>query len=268
MDWKNVVKSRKPQDLWFESHDCMIHAHQWNNEKENTVIFVHGAMANNVWWQPIAACIKAANVLSIDLSGHGLSAWDETYSVQKHAKEIINLIEKFSTGKVYIVGHSYGGTVSAYVASLIAVTKVIMVDTPLYFSRLRMPTFHKLPIYESIEKAVSRFIPIPKQPIADQVLLDWLARKSIRKVEGGYTWQFDPKSLDRSYSDEVIKDIKLAISGKGVWLYGQHSPFATQKALELAFDMQLNTEMIENAHHAVMLDAPMVLLEKLERVIH
>ena len=109
MSWREMIAGNLPQSTWLEVHGCSIHAHRWYHGQGVTLVFIHGAIANNVWWQHIAAQVKQGQVLSIDLSGHGLSAWDEPYNLSKHASEVEAYIQQYAKGEVVIVGHSYGG---------------------------------------------------------------------------------------------------------------------------------------------------------------
>lgn len=267
MNWIDILKKNEPKNLWFKVEDRMIHAHRWMHDEDITVVFIHGSLANCCWWQHIASGLNKGTIMSIDLSGHGLSEWDDEYSLLKHGEEVINLIRKFGNEKVYLFGHSYGGIVASYVATRIIVDEVILVDTPLHFTERRINIRQKSNVYPTIEDAVARFIPLPKQPIKDKVLLEWLAKRSIKEVEGGYTWQFDPKTLDRAIPKDAVIDIKERLTDHGIWWYGEHSPFVTELAIQMADQLGLVKEMIPNAHHAITLDAPELVLEKVKRII-
>lgn len=267
MDWKKTVKNVVPKKLWFEAHGSMIHAHYWKHSDECTVVFIHGSMSNNVWWQPIASSLNKGIVLSMDLSGHGLSEWDNVYGVEKHAKEVVELIDQYAKGKIYIVGHSYGGHVAGYVATLRNCEKIILVDSPLHFRKGDRFVRNRVNVYPTIEKAVMRFKPLPRQPIVDTELLEWIGKRSLREVEGGYSWQFDPRVLSRTMTVEVVDIIKKGLKDKAVWWYGELSPFATLEAKHMAEKLGLGIEMIAGAHHAVMLDAPLILSNKIKTII-
>lgn len=267
MDIIKRTEANKPTSLWFEADELMLHAHQWVHDQAVTVIMIHGSLANNVWWQPIAAGIDKGTILSIDLSGHGLSAWSKEYSLEQHAVQVIKMIESFATGQLILMGHSYGGLVAACVATQIECAKVVLLDTPLSRSNNTIVISKKKQVYESIEKAVSRFKALPTQPVIDKDLLQWVGRRSLKKVNEGYTWQFDPRFLDRKMLESTIVEIKKRLSGRAAYWYGEYSPFATDDTIDLAKKMKLNIEMIQGAYHAMMLDAPEDLIRKIKKLI-
>lgn len=269
MDWKATLAKNPPKQLWYEAHGTMVHAHHWQNTDDFTVIFIHGAIANNMWWQHIACQLDRGLVLSVDLTGHGLSDWDAPYTLTKHAKEIDLLIDLYAKGPVYIVGHSYGGAVAALAAAHKDVEHAVLVDTP-----LNIALEHKVPSIKSYQKyvysnkveAISRFKPIPNQPVTDQELLEFIACKSLKKVENGYVWQFDPTFHKRDISVEDQALIKPMLANMSYW-YGEHSPFATEMLLNKAKELGLALEMIPNAYHAVMLDNPAEILRLVKSML-
>jgi pimeloyl-ACP methyl ester carboxylesterase len=269
MSWKKIIEDRLPQHLWFGAHGCALHAHQWVNSPSYTLVLVHGAIANNVWWQHIACQLTEGQILSIDLSGHGLSSWDTSYTLTKHAQEVEVLIEEFASGPVYIIGHSYGGAVAALVAANCDIKHSVMLDTPLYIALDHNDpspkSYHKY-LYQSTEEAISRFKPIPNQPVVDEELLKIVAESSLKKIDEGYVWQFDPSFHKRDISEEDQELIKPMLHNMSYW-YGEFSPFATDKTLRRAKSMGLTLTMVPNAYHAVTLDNPSALLHMIEGMV-
>ena len=51
-------------------------------------------------------------------------------------------------------------------------------------------------VYADIETALARFRLIPEQPCQHPYVVDYIARQSLRPVEGGWTWKFDPALFD------------------------------------------------------------------------
>ena len=269
MDWKNILLNNMPKNLWYQAHDCMLHAHHWDHSNDFTIIFIHGAIANNIWWQHIAAQIHKGQIFSVDLSGHGLSDWDSPYTLSKHAQEIETLIDEYAKGPVYIFGHSYGGAVAALAAAHRQVEKAVMVDTPLHIAldhKTPSPKSYRKYVYNSRDDAVSRFKPIPNQPILDEELLQLVANASIKQEGVGFVWQFDPAFHKRDVSLEDQALMKPMLPDMDYW-YGEYSPFATESTLNRAKDYGLNIDKIEQAYHAVMLDNPQQLLEKILNIL-
>jgi pimeloyl-ACP methyl ester carboxylesterase len=269
MSWREIISDNLPQSTWLEVHGCSVHAHRWYHDGAVTLVLIHGAIANNVWWQHIAAQIKHGQVLSIDLSGHGLSAWDEPYNLSKHASEVEAYIQQYAKGEVVIIGHSYGGAVGALVASRLAAKHCVMLDTPLSIATDHRESSNKTyrkNVYATLEEAVSRFRPVPAQPIEEKELFEYIAEHSIQETDGGYVWQFDPSFHKRDISDEEQRQIKPILDQVQYW-YGELSPFAAEPLLARAKNLGMHLEKIPNAYHAVMVDNPSYLLHKIETLL-
>lgn len=269
MLWHKGRLDNPPKHIWYEAHGVMCHAHQWLNDDSATIVFIHGAIANNVWWEHIACQISYANILSVNLSGHGKSHWDAPYNLTKHAKEVLTLIEHYAQGKIYLIGHSYGGAVAALVSSMVAVHKVVLVDTPLKITqepRESGAKSYRKYAYPTMEDAIARFKPIPSQPITDQELLQYIAKHSITKTENGFEWQFDPSFNKREISEAEQTLIKPMLEGALFW-YGELSPFGDEESIMLANSLGLQPMVIPDAHHAVMIDNPGYLLRLIDQLI-
>ena len=269
MSWRDLISDALPQSVWLDVHGCRIHAHRWNHDASITLVLIHGAIANNIWWQHIAAQINHGQVLSIDLSGHGLSGWDAPYNLSKHADEVAELIHQYATGPIVIVGHSYGGAVGALVASRVKAKHCVMLDTPLSIAtdhRDASNKSYRKNVYATFEEALNRFRPVPPQPIIEQELFSYIAEHSIQKIDGGFVWQFDPSFHKRDISDAEQAQIKPILKQVEYW-YGEFSPFATTPLLDKAESFGMTLRKIPNAYHAVMVDNPSYLLQAIETLL-
>jgi pimeloyl-ACP methyl ester carboxylesterase len=52
--------------------------------------------------------------------------------------------------------------------------------------------FGELRVYPSREAAIARFRPVPDQPVLGYIA-DHVAATSVRQVDGGWTWKWDPR---------------------------------------------------------------------------
>ena len=78
----------------------------------------------------------------------------------------------------------------------------------------------------------------------------------------GFTWQFDPAFHQKIITSDDQSTIKKTIHQVGFW-YGEHSPFAQKEDLDQVRSLGMSMTMIPNAYHAVMLDAPDILQERI-----
>ena len=65
----------------------------------------------------------------------------------------------------------------------------------------------------------------PPQPCDNDFIVDFIARRSLRQVDDGWTWKFDPKVFlrDRQGIDDYLADIRCRIAV----FKGQHSDLVT-----------------------------------------
>ena len=64
-----------------------------------------------------------------------------------------------------------------------------------------------------IDTALGRFRLIPEQPCQHPYVVDYIARQSLRAVEGGWTWKFDPALFDHLEmgADQCDKFVELRV---------------------------------------------------------
>lgn len=258
----------EPTHIWYGVNDLNIHALNWNYTDEHTVVFLHGAMANSAWWQHIAQALETGQIYALDFSGHGVSDWASEYTLEAHAQEIVALVEAYAQGPVYLVGHSYGGAVAMYAAQFIESVNIVLVDTPLH-----LVTEHHIPSnksyrkhhYSSKDEAIAHFKPVPNQPIENIEIFKQIAEQSIKPVDQGFTWQFDPSFHRRDVAESSQEMMIKMAAGMRYW-YGEYSPFATSSTLEKAKRIGLQCTMIPKAYHAVMVDAPDALIDEMNKM--
>ena len=88
--------------------------HYMHESSQQTVVLLHGFLSSSFSFRrliPILA--KEFNVISVDLPPFGKSGKSRkyTYSYENTAKTVISLIEKLTSGTIYLIGHSMGGQI-------------------------------------------------------------------------------------------------------------------------------------------------------------
>src|SRR5689334_19247425 len=87
---------------------------------EKTLILLHGITANRHSFDGLmrAGIAKNYHVLRVDLRGRGESSMPQHgYHMRDHAADILEMIDKLGLKNVHLVGHSFGGLLSVYMAS-------------------------------------------------------------------------------------------------------------------------------------------------------
>jgi len=178
-----------------------IHYLAWGEPGRRGLVFVHGGAAHAHWWTHIAAPFsRQYRVVAIDLSGHGDSDHRATYSLEQWADEVMAVADDAGIdGPPVIVGHSMGGFVTIATAALHSerLAGVIVLDSPVAEPDLEVgaaragQAFGVPRIYPSVAEALARFRTVPPQDRYESYVMHHVARRSVRSVEGGWSWKFD-----------------------------------------------------------------------------
>ena len=80
------------------------------------IVFVHGAMmGRSVWWPQVTALADRFRCIAVDQPGHG-SRRDQRFSLDVAVGNVLEAIERETTGRVILVGLSLGGYTAMTVA--------------------------------------------------------------------------------------------------------------------------------------------------------
>ncbi len=125
MDYNSDFTDGKTKTLFGDLH----YRHHKGSGK--TVIFLHGLGASVLSWTKTVQFLPSnLNVYLIDLLGHGASdAPHINYSVKNQCLALNDLVKAEGLDNIYMIGHSYGGWVTAYYASTNAVKGLVLEDS-------------------------------------------------------------------------------------------------------------------------------------------
>ena len=161
--------------------------------------------------QRAAGEVAQFRVVALDLSGHGESGWRPQYSLEQWAAEVMAVAADAGiAGPPVLVGHSMGGFVTIATAALHSddLAGVIVVDSPVAAldpevnaSRAGQ-AFGQPRVYETAEEALARFRTVPPQTNYLSYVMHHVARRSLRPVEGGFSWRFD-HTLFNAFSGSI-----------------------------------------------------------------
>ena len=165
------------------------------------IVLVHGGAAHSRWWDHIGPLLTVdRRVIAIDLSGHGDSGRRESYSFDGWAREILAVAADAGLDAPTVIGHSMGGVVTLRLAALFGsrIEGAVVIDSPVrnpapeQHAAQDRRVFRELRVYPSREAAIARFRPVPDQPVLGYIA-DHVAATSVRQVDGGWTWKWDPR---------------------------------------------------------------------------
>lgn len=260
---------------------CDIHFLAWGRPGTRGLVFVHGGGAHAHWWTHVAAQFaQDFRVLALDLSGHGDSGHRDSYSLEQWTSEVMAVARAGDIAeRPVIVGHSMGGFVTIATAAIHAesLAGVIVCDSPVTETdpeidayRLR-EAFGRPRTYPTLDDALAHFRTVPAQDHYLDFVLDHVARRSVRRVDGGYQWKFDRRvfaqfgagmrSIALPYLSQVTCRLALLRSECGLV-----TPGIWQSMYDALGRVTPVVDIPEAGHHA-MLDQPLLLLTAIRALV-
>lgn len=100
------------------------------------LVLIHGQGVDALSFQEaFHALSKKYHIYSVDCYGHGGSLHDEKkYNIRDIGEAIIDFIEKTIKTKIYLLGHSSGGLIAAYIAAQTDLCQKLILEDPPFFS--------------------------------------------------------------------------------------------------------------------------------------
>lgn len=259
--------------------DTRLHYLRWGDPSNPGLVLIHGGAAHAHWWSFLAPLLMDRySIIAPDLSGHGDSARRETYPRRQWAREVMAIIDH--AGFVMppiLVGHSMGGLVSIVAAALHgdALAGAVIVDAP-----VRKPDpesqegrrghmFRNPKTYPDLETAKQHFRLVPPQPCDNDFILDYIATRSLREVDGGFTWKFDPR-IFTVYQPEAMHEHLANVRCRVALLRGEHSYVVAPETGEYMYQLlRRNAPLVEipEAHHHLILDQPLAFIAALRALL-
>jgi pimeloyl-ACP methyl ester carboxylesterase len=279
--WFANVVAVEPEHGFIDVDGARIHYLRWGDRARPGLLLVHGNAAHAYWWSFIAPFLaRDYNVAAMDLSGMGDSDWRANgYVMEGFVREQLAVCE--DTGMFalaeppVIVGHSFGGFVSILTGALYGerLAGTVILDSPV--NPPDRPRIGPLPfrraqkVYPTLAAALARFRLLPPQTCENPFLLDFVARRSLREVEGGFSWKFDP-AIWRDFSIGDTAARLNATKCRIAILRGEQSILMPPEIGAYMFNLLGRSAPvvdIPEAQHHVMLDQPLALVAALRALL-
>jgi pimeloyl-ACP methyl ester carboxylesterase len=257
----------------------------WGKVGNPGVVLVHGSNAHLEWWRFVAPFLADQfRVVALDSSGNGDSGWRERYSGEVLAREVWEVCQAAQLGpRPFVVGHSFGGFVvlevgHRYDTQLGGVIFMDFTTAPpeqyvewgLRAEREGVKPNRGTRVYEDRAQALGRFRYVPEQPLTHPCVRDYIAARSLRQVEGGWTWKFDPALFDHLEMGIDQRDKFAAMQCRSAVILGEDSAdegaFFADHMAEITGG-RLPIFRIPGTHHHLMFDDPVAVAIALKGVI-
>jgi pimeloyl-ACP methyl ester carboxylesterase len=279
--WFNRAVTTPFSDEQVEVDGAAIHYLAWGEAGRRGLVFVHGGGAHAHWWTPVAATFAPEfRVVALDLSGHGDSAHREAYTIEQWTDEVVAVSGAGGmSGHPVIIGHSMGGFVTIATAARHAdrINGVIVCDSPVAELDPEISAFHlreafgRPRTYPDLNDAIAHFRTVPSQDHYLDYVVDYVARHSLKAVDGGWQWKFDRRIFEqfgagmRSIAAPFLTEVncRLALLRSECGLV---TPDIGASMYEKLGRVTPVIEIPEAGHHA-MLDQPLLILTALRTLL-
>lgn len=272
--WFRTALATAPEHRDTDVAGCRVHLRCWGAEGLPGLVLVHGGAAHSGWWDHVAPFFAATHrVVALDLSGHGDSGRRPSYDMGLWAEEVLAAAAAGGVhGPPLVVGHSMGGWVAVHVGVHHGdrVDGIAIIDAPLNdqppeearLRRRRRPTM----VHPTREAILGRFTTMPAQDVLLPYVRSHIAEESIRPVDGGWTWKFDPTMFTRR---PLLRDLLPELRCRAAFIrseFGLVPPSMAGDIDELLGHRVPIVELPDAGHHP-MLDQPLPLVTALRMLL-
>ena len=232
-------------------------------EGKETVLFIHGAGGGQYTWSYQKGFFeKEFNPVIIELPGHGASGGEGEEEVGKYAEHVYAFLKALGLQKVFLVGHSMGGAIAQTLALTYAemMKGMVLVGTG---ARLKVFPMILDEIKNNFEETVRQI---------NQFAFSRKAQTGLIEKTVSYMLQCRPEVLygdflgcDRfDLMNEVEKIVLPALI-----LYGDDDQLTPVKYSQFLYGRIKGSklEVIPNAGHMVMMEAPQAFNERVREFI-
>lgn len=278
--------SQPPKQVRVKLAGTQLNILEWGDSSRPGLLFLHGGAAHAGWWRFIAPFfLPEYHCVAVDLSGHGDSARRSEYTPVMWSEEVHSLIFERSIfhEPPVIIGHSMGGLIGIRAAAVIAekLPGLVIIDSAVRPRRANHQgegnvkkrngsnLLGRKRFYEGRQQAIARFRLIPPQPCENEILLKYIAAESIVQTDEGWTWKYDPNAFRDLQPISIFDELKKIACPTAI-IYGQHSRILDRAtAINMRSEIKGAMDIIEiaGAHHHLMLDQPVALIEELKRIL-
>jgi pimeloyl-ACP methyl ester carboxylesterase len=280
-EWFEQAVATPSESAWTEVQGVPIHYLRWGDRSKPGLLLVHGNGAHAYWWSYIAPFLaREYNVAAMDLSGMGDSGKRANYTMDLFVEEELAVARHagmFDNDEPpVIVAHSFGGFATILAGALHGekLAGTVIVDSPVnpperahHGPPRREIRPHR--IYPTLTEALARFRLAPEQPCENNYVVDFIARRSLKEVEGGWTWKFDP-SIWTNFSIGDTAERLRATKCRIAIMRGEMSVLLPAEVGEYMFNLLGRAAPvieIPQARHHVMLDQPLAFVAALRALL-
>ncbi len=291
--WLRTALAVRREEGHVEAAGARLHYFRWGDPAKPGLLMAHGFLSHARCFAFIAPLLaRDYHIVAYDLGGMGDSDARDDYDHNIRQAEMLAVAE--ATGlmndgrKPVLIAHSYGAGIglgaihehSEKFAGFIICDMMAMSPERLaaHFAGGGGPPSRRDPgrphrVYTDYASARERFVLAPPQPVGEPVLFDYMAYHSLARVEGGFSWKFDPRVLSggrhgEDYWAELGQRI-VHVPGRAAIIYGEESRLFDRESADWLRGLGAAMPIIgiADARHHLMLDQPVAFASTLAAIL-
>lgn len=281
-NWLKQALAVPREEGMVEAAGGNLHYFRWGDPAKPSLLMAHGFLSHARCYAFIAPLLaQDYHIVAYDLSGMGDSAPRPSYDDDIRQAEMLAVAE--ATGlnrnghKPVLIAHSYGGGIALDTVhenpdafdGLIICDMMAMSPEQLaaHHAAGGGPPSSRDPgrahrVYDDFTQIRERFRLSPPQSVGEDILFDYMAWHSVRTIDGGYSWKFDPQVLSNSRNrDEywaALGQRIVDVPGRAAIIHGEESVLFDRSSIEWLRGLGADLPIvgIADARHHLMLDQP------------
>lgn len=263
-----ALKHVSPEELTLEVGGVALAAKRWRNGTRR-VLALHGWLDNAASFDHLAPLLDA-DVVALDLSGHGLSyhrTLQGTYNIWDDLPDLLRAADALGWPAFNLIGHSRGAIISALLAAAMPerIESVVMLDGVHPLTRPSEDFFDQLALHlrEHLEPAGSATVyPSFEHALRARCIVSGIGESAARPIverglqqtEQGWIWRSDRRlrlastmRLSEQHIDIMLQ--KLTPQRHLLLLATANKDGMAKRSAQLAQDRQLRWESFPGGHH-------------------
>jgi len=263
---------------------------QSNRGSRHRILCIHGWLDNANSFRPLLPLIQDAEIVAIDLPGHGHSDHQQSiYSLATEAHTVLAAASALHWESFTLVGHSLGGCIAPFasVAAHDRIEKLVLIEAagPIsepptslperlakFHTDMNTPDKYQSRLFDSVEQAVESRLRANKMTPESARLIVERQLKEVR-TEGTVKWQwrFDSKLRVTSpsyFTEGQVQSVLAAIDCPVLCILADEGYLQSREKTEarLAKIKDLNLKTLQGHHH-LHLDNPQAVADEINQFL-
>lgn len=261
-----------PEERRFRLPGLTLAAREWHPHARFPLIALHGWLDNAGSFDLLAPQLPRCHLLALDTAGHGASGFrsaDADYSLWEDAGDVLRVADRMGWRTFSLLGHSRGAGVATLLAGAVPerVERLVLIEggLPIPAEANEAPETLAAALAERdfLARRRGRVFAQRDAAIAQRAMgfsristqaAEILARRSLRRVAGGFQWHVDPRLKGTSplrLTPDQIRAFVERVRAPVLMVVAEESPFRNRpiyRRLVPCF-RDLRMERLPGGHH-------------------